>query len=72
MTYSLICRQGTHETSTTNLEAMLAVRLMRQWAEANPQQEILLRDEAGDPVAYRRPDLGAAGTGGSQYRISRR
>ena len=55
MSYFVIRRAGSEETSTGDLEAESAIRLMRDWARAYPQQFLLIRDETGAALAYRRP-----------------
>lgn len=55
MSYSVVRRQGVEETSTGQLEADSAVRLLRDWARVYPQQLLVICDDAGLAVAYRRP-----------------
>ncbi len=55
MQYSVIRRRGAEETATQDLEAASAVRLMRDWSRAYPQQHLVIRDANGAAVAYRRP-----------------
>lgn len=55
MSYSVARRSGVEEQSTDRLEAESAVRLLRDWAHAFPYQLLVIRDETGHAVAYRRP-----------------
>ncbi len=55
MFYSVIRRRGTEETSSREEEADAAVRLLRDWARAFPQQDLLIQDERGVAVAFRHP-----------------
>jgi len=48
-------RQGITETITCQLEAESAVQLLKDWARVYPQQFLLIRDDAGLAVAFRRP-----------------
>jgi len=43
------------ETVTSQLEAESAVRLLKDWARVYPQQLLVIRDDAGLAVAFRRP-----------------
>ncbi len=63
MSYSVVRRQGVEETSAGQLEAGSAVQLLKDWTRAYPQQLLLICDDAGSAVAYRRP-AGAAATAG--------
>jgi len=60
VSYSIVRRQGVEETTTESLDAGPAVRLLRDWARVYPGQQLVLRDAAGRPLAYRAP----AGTAG--------
>ncbi len=55
MTYSLVCNDGTSQTTTDHLEAERAVRLMRQWPAGGREAYLVLRDDRGLPVAFRGP-----------------
>ena len=55
MSYSVVRHQGIEQTSAGQLEADSAVRLLKDWARAYPQQLLVIRDDAGLAVAYRRP-----------------
>lgn len=63
MSYSVVRRQGIEETSTSQLEADSAVRLLKDWARVYPQQLLVIRDDAGLAVAYRRPTALPAAAG---------
>jgi hypothetical protein len=58
MTYDLVRGQGTSRTVMADLDAGLAIRLMRHWASARPQQFLLLRDDRGSTVAFHAPERG--------------
>jgi hypothetical protein len=55
MSYSVSRRTEAGETTQQHLEAGSAVRLLRTWAAAYPNHELLIRDQQGLAVAYRRP-----------------
>jgi hypothetical protein len=55
VSYSLIRAEGTEQTSATALDAGRAVFLMRRWAQIYPEQYLVLHDEQGRAVAFRRP-----------------
>jgi hypothetical protein len=57
VSYSIIRRRGTEETTSQSTEAVAAVRILRDWAAAYPHQYLMIRDEYGTPVAYRRPRM---------------
>ena len=63
MSYSVVRRQGVDETSTGQLEADSAVRLLKDWTRTYPQQLLVICDDAGLAVAYRRPAAAMAGAG---------
>ena len=55
MTYSVSRRTGTEVTTAVHVEATDAVRILRRWSAAFPQQYLAIRDDQGTPLAYRRP-----------------
>jgi len=55
VSYSVARRFGAEEDSTDSLEAESAVRVLRDWTRAFPHQLLVIRDETGHAVAYRRP-----------------
>jgi len=55
VSYSVVRGQGIMETVTSQLEAESAVRLLKDWARVYPQQLLVIRDDAGLAVAFRRP-----------------
>ena len=59
MHYSVIRRRGAEETTRQEPEAAAAVRLLRDWSLAYPQQYLLVQDDRGVAVAYRRPAAAA-------------
>ncbi|MHB8573746.1 MAG: hypothetical protein ACYDCQ_00290 [Dehalococcoidia bacterium] len=70
MSYSVIRRRGTEETTSQSTEAVAAVRILRDWAAAYPQQYLMIRDEHGTPVAYRRPRVSVAPIEATAQRLS--
>ncbi len=60
MSYSVSRRTAAGETTQQHLEVGSAVRLLRAWASVYPNHELLIRDQQGLAVAFRRPQ--AAGT----------
>ena len=55
MSYSVSRRTEAGETTQQHLEVGSAIRLLRSWATIYPNHELLIRDQQGLPVAYRRP-----------------
>jgi hypothetical protein len=69
VSYSVIRRRGTEETATESTEAVTAVGILRAWSVAFPQQYLLIRDEHGAPLAYRRPHTTSTGGALPRYTL---
>ena len=55
MTYSIVRRTETDEAAAPAEEATAAIRLLRDWSAAFPQQRLAIRDVYGHEIAFRRP-----------------
>lgn len=53
MSYSVVRRSTSSETAAATPEAAAAVRLLRDWAAAYPEQRLDIRDASGSTIAFR-------------------
>ena len=67
--YTIARQRGAEETTALELDATATMRLVTRWTSAYPHQYLIIKDDNGVPLAFRRPGPGVNQTTAQQQRV---